>query len=245
MMREKLKNSQFFIKLQRLRNDMKPMSFWQKLSHLWYCFHVYIISIGTGIAIFSIIFGSMISYQSKEQLVNGILVNLYVEPEGRAYLSTDYEAYLNAEKDQVVGLEYINFGTLDDYATDDQYNQAYILIARVEGKMVDYMILDKEGMITYISYDVYCDLREFFTPEEIAGFEAEDRLIYAQPRNANGELEERYPIAVKITDIPFVKDNVKNEGDIYFALSGHDPNFEKCRNAWNYLHAWEGKKSSE
>ena len=236
-MREKFKQTRLYEKLQILKRDMKPMTFWQKIAHLWYCYNVYIVSVGIGVAVLGIVFGSFLSYQSKDQLVNGILVNLYMDQAGMNYLSSDYEEYLNAEKDQVVGLEYVNFGRLDDKTTDDNYNKALIVIARVEGKLLDYMILDKAGMETYIVYDVYADLREFFTPEEIQQLEKEERLVYAQIK---GE-EERWPIAVKITDIPFVKDNVKNEGDIYFALSGHEPDLEMCRNAWNYLHAWEPK----
>ena len=66
-------------------------------------------------------------------------------------------------------------------------------------------------------------------------YQTKDRLIYAMMK---GE-EERWPIAVKITDIPFVKDNVNNKGDIYFGLSGREPNLEMCRNVWEYIHAWE------
>ena len=50
---------------------------------------------------------------------------------------------------------------------------------------------------------------------------------------------DRMPIAVKITNIPFVKDNAGASGEVFFALSGSSPRPEMCRHVWNYLHAWQ------
>ena len=79
------------------------------------------------------------------------------------------------------------------------------------------------------------DLRDFFTPEELAQLEAEDRLIYIQEE---GDLD-RMPIAVKITNLDIVKDNVNTKGEIYLSFSGSTPRPEMCRHVWEYLHAWK------
>ncbi len=236
-MGEKWKQSRAYEKLQRLKKDMEPMSFWEKVGHLWYCYKVYLIVVVVAVVMIGSLLVSTISYQSKDRLVSGMLVNVYLDQAGMNYMTNEYEAYLNAEKGQVVELESIYFGALTEYSPEDDYSKVMALLARVDGKLLDYMILDKVGMETGITYDIFLDLREFFTQEEIDQLAEEDRLIYAM---IQGE-EERWPIAVKITDIPFVKDNVNNEGEIYFGIGGREPDLEKCRNAWEYLHAWESK----
>lgn len=224
-------------KLEKLKKDMEPMSFWEKVDHLWYCYKLYIIVIFVTVVMLGGILVSTISYQTKDRLVSGMLVNVYIDQPGMNYLTGEYEEYLNAEKGQVVELETTYFGKLTENSNEDDYSRAMVLIARVEGAMLDYMILDKDGMETGVVYDVYMDLRELFTPEEIAQFDAEERLIYAMVK---GE-EERWPIAVEITDLDFVKDNVNNEGEIYFGVSGREPDLEMCRNVWDYLHAWKSE----
>ena len=97
------------------------------------------------------------------------------------------------------------------------------------------MILDKFALEYYIAHEVYMDLRDVFSEEELAALAAEDRVIYAQQAGQ----EERWPIAIKITEIDFVKDNVNSGGDIYFALSGSSPRLDMCYHAWQYLNAWQ------
>ena len=224
-------------KLQQLKKDMEPMGFWEKIGHLWYCYKLYIVVAVAIVTMLGGILVSALSYQTKDRLVSGMLVNVTIDQAGMNYMTSEYKEYLGAEKNQLVELESVYFGKLTEYSHQDDYSMMMALLARVDGQMLDYMILDKDGMEVGITYDVYLDLREFFTPEEIDQLAAEDRLIYAMMK---GE-EERWPIAVKITDVPFVKDNVNNEGDIYFGLSGREPNLEMCRNAWDYIHAWESK----
>ena len=236
-MREKWKQSAAYEKLQKLKKDMEPMSFWEKIDHLWYCYKLYIIVVAAITVMLGGVLVSTISYQSKDRLVSGMLVNVSIDQLGMNYLTSEYKQYLNGAKNEVVELESIYFGKLTETSHEDDYSSMLALLARVDGKLLDYMLLDKDGMETGIAYDIFLDLREFFTEEEIQQLEAEDRLIFAMVK---GE-EERWPLAVKITDIPFVKDNVNNQGEIYFGLGGREPNLEVCRNVWEYLNAWESK----
>ena len=237
-MAKKFKETEFYKDWGRIKEDLKPMSFWKKIDHLWYCYKVYILFFGFCFLSLGVLAGSFISYQSKNELVAGMTINLDMEQAGITYLTEDYEKYLGAGKKDYVSLELTEFGALDDpFNADDNYSRLLILISRVEGEMLDYALLSKSGLDAYVIYDVFLDLNEFFTEEEMAKFEAEGRVKYSQ---YEGDTEKR-AIAVEITDIPFIQDNVNTEGPIYFALSGHNPDFEACRNAWDYLHAWESK----
>lgn len=234
-MKKRFQNTRFYQGWKRLIEDMRPMSFWKKVDHLWTYYKIYLVFVGV-IVLMSGIFISFFTKQSQDELVRGMLVNIYIDQEGYNYLTTDYETYLGAEEDQIVTLTHSKFGNvLDQQQAEINYNQSLIMVARVSGSMLDYAILDQYAMEYYIDMDVYLDLREFFTTEELEAMTAENRVIYAR---AEGETE-TWPLAVDITDTQFAKDNINNEGKVYFALSGNQPNLDMCRNVWDYIHAWK------
>ena len=236
-MKEKFKQSQFYIGWKKLCQDLKPMSFKQKCEHLWmyykeWLFVAFIVLMGLSLA------GTMIAERQKDVLVSGMMVNISMDQQGMNYLTSEYAQYLGAtNKNQVAEMDYTSFGDmLDPENGENSYYASMILPSRVTGAMLDYIIMDKFAMEYYITQDLYMDLRDFFSEEELAQLEAEKRVIYAQEE---GSLD-RKPIAVTITKLPFIQAYVApEEGDeIYFSLAGSSPRPEMCRNVWNYLHAW-------
>lgn len=238
-MLEKFKKSEFVKEIKRLGAEMKPMTFRQRVDHLWTYYKEYL-----WIVAFLVVFLaaglSILNYQKYESLVSGMMVNISISQEGYDYLSVDYLEKLGGNpKTQMVELDYANFSSLEDpTSSEDNYNSMLLLVARVEGRLLDYMILDDFAMEYYIIQDVYLDLREFFTPEELEALG--DRVITAR---AEGETD-AWAVAVDITDLPFTQDNIrlKNEDDrVYFALSGSTQRLDMCRDAWEYINAWESK----
>jgi hypothetical protein len=236
---EKFKESKFYLGWKRLLADMKPMTWSQRIDHLWTYYKEYLVVVAL-LAIFLCAGATVIKAQTQETLVSGMMVNISISQEGYDYLSVDYLEKLGGEEGkQKAELDYTNFSSLEDpTSSEDNYNSMLILLARVSGGMLDYMILDKFAMEYYIVQDVYLDLREFFTPEELEALG--DKVITARQE----EETEAWAVAVDITDLPFVQDNVRLEEDdrIYFALSGNSQRPEMCRDAWEYIHAWESKK---
>lgn len=236
----KFKESNFYISFKRLIEEMKPMTFAQKVDHLWTYYKEYLVVVAL-VGIFLCAGFTVIKAQNVETLVSGMMVNISISQEGYDYLSVDYlEKLGGVEGKQKAELDYTNFSSLEDPTnSEDNYSSMLILLARVSGGMLDYMILDKFAMEYYIVQDVYLDLREFFTPEEIE--ELGDKLITARQEDET----EAWAVAVDITDLPFVQDNIRLEDEddrIYFALSGNPARPDMCRDAWNYIHAWESKK---
>lgn len=233
---EKLKKTAFIQGCIKLKNDLKPMTFKEKCEHLWEYYKEWLL------VVFLVIMGislltTIIANRSKDVLVSGMVVNVSMDPRGMTYLTTDYAKVLGAtSKNQVCEVDATGFGDpLDPENGENSYYSSMILPARVTGAMLDYMLLDEFAMKYYITHDVYMDLRNFFTEEELEELAAADKLIYAMEE---GDID-RMPIAVKITDLAFVKDNTGNTGEVFFALSGSSPRPEMCRHVWNYLHAWQ------
>lgn len=236
---EKFKQTKLYLGFKNLCEVLKPMTFKQKCEHLWEYYKewlliVFIVCMGISLA------ATVIGEQQKEYLVSGMMVNIYIDQEGMDYLTKDYAEYLGAtSKNQVAAMDYTNFGDpLDPETGENSYYASMILPSRVTGAMLDYMILDKFAMEYYITQDLYMDLRDFFTEEEMAQLVADKRIIYVQEEGSF----DRRPIAVTITDLPFIQKYVAPTEDIYFCLSGSSPRPEMCRNVWNYLHAWKSEE---
>ena len=102
-------------------------------------------------------------------------------------------------------------------------------------KSVAKQLADKFGFEYYVAQEVYLDLREILTQEELQQLDKDGKVIYIMEEDT----EERVPAAVIITDTQFVKDNMHMEGDTYFALSGSTQRKDMCRDAWDRILAWE------
>lgn len=238
---EKYKQTKWHLGWVKFFNDLKPMTWLQRLEYIWmYYKEVMAIIALVGLAIALVV--TVISHRMKEPLVSGMIVNLSVKQEGYNYMQTDYlEALAPGEKNKVVELDYTSFGSLEDAENGEiNYNASMMLIARVTGQLLDYALLDKFAMEYYIGRDVYLDLREFFTEAELQELDAANRVIYLQVEDTG----DRWPVAIDISEIPFVKDNVTTKGPVYFVLSGNVRNLEMCRNAWDRLHAWKSKPAA-
>lgn len=238
-MLNKFKSTKFYIGWVKLCNDMKPMTFWEKVDHLWTYYRIYIwVFLMAMVPV--MILGMYINQQSKEVLVNGMMINVNIDPLGVTYLTSDYAHELGAKDGkQLVQLDYVEFGDpLDPENGLASYETSMMLISRVSDGLLDYMVLDKFAMEHYIVWEVYMDLREFFTQDELAALAAEDKLIYAQQ---DGQ-EERWPIAVDISDTAYAKAYVRGDGKTYFALSGSTSRAEMCRNIWERINNCKAKE---
>ncbi|MBR4864072.1 MAG: hypothetical protein IKU07_05795 [Oscillospiraceae bacterium] len=221
------------------KERMKPMTGKERAEHLWMYYSEYLWVVGVVVILLGAVITSLFNLMTKTTVVTGIMVNFTITQEGHNYLAEDYAEKIGAKEGrELVNLEYTVFDLLSDASASEQsYYAAMTVVAEVSAQKLDYILLDKPGMEFYITQSVYMDLREFFSPEEIAQFAAEDRLIYAQEEGS----EDKWVVAVDITELPFVQDTVTSEGPIYFALSGSAPHVEQCRGIWEHINAWPAK----
>lgn len=234
-MLEKFKETKFYQGCVRLRNDMKPMTFKEKVEHLWMYYKEYLWVAGLVFMALALVV-TIITSRTKTTLVSGIMANITITQDGYNYLSSEYQEHLGGDKKHIVELDYTKFGDmLDAGSGEDSYYSAMVLTARVSGGLLDYMLLDKYAMEYYITQEVYMDLRQFFTAEELAALKAENRLIYAQQADET----DAWVVAVDIAGTEFAKGNITSQGGVYFALSGNTQRPEMCRNAWEYINAWQ------
>ena len=261
-LQEKFAQSKFGKEVISLRDEMKPMTWKQRVDHIWTYYKEYIGLIALLLFISIGLISSMITgSERRNTVVTGIMVNIVIDQDGMNYLSTDYANHLGV-KEEKISLEYTSFYDLETNPSEENYYASMIVVNEVSAKMLDYMILDKLGMEFYTGQEVYLDLREFFTLEELKAFAAENRLVFCLEEDTAAGLSEEelyalqlqvlepsgaditgcWPAAVKISDLAYIKDNVTTDSDIYFALAGSTEKIEEVRSVWNYMNAWKSKK---
>ena len=231
------KDTAFGREVIKLLNDLKPMSWKQRIDHIWTYYKEYIGVASLLIFVCVGLITSMISAQ-RERVITGIMVNITMTQEGFNYLSTDYAEYLDIGKDKDVKLEYTSFGNLEESTSEQDYYASMTVVAEVSAKKLDYMILDKQAVAFYAGQEVYMDLRKVFTEAELAEFAEKELLIYCMEEKD----QEAWPAAIKINDLAYIQDTVTSEGDVYFALSGSSEKYEQLRNVWEYMKNWESRK---
>lgn len=231
----KFKKSNFYLECVKLRDEMKPMTWKQRLDHLWTYYKEYLWFVALAVIVICVIVTGAIN-ASKDVIAGGMLVNISIDQEGFDYLSTEYREHLGGVGGQIVELDYSNFSSLaDPTSSEDNAYASMILPARVESGDLDYILLDQFAMEYYITQGVYLDLRTFFTQEELDALGG--KVIYA--RQEDEAQEDSWAVAVDISDLPFVQRYIGTETKTYFALSGSTKRPDVCRDMWEYLHAWK------
>lgn len=230
--------------------DLKPMTFWEKADHLWTYYKEWLLVV---LLVFIVVAFSATALMNsyKKSLLSGMLINVSMTQAGYNYMTEDYHTYLGATPVwEVVQLDTTNFSSLEDPTSmEDNYNKSLMLMARVSGQMLDYALLDKMALEFYATQEVFLDLREFFTEDEIAAMG--DRVIWMQPEPEEGYTVEDYEpgelepwaMAVNVSDLPFFQDNCSGE-TVYFTMSGNHPNMEAVRAFLEYLMAWESPENA-
>ena len=226
----------FFQRLKRLKVDLKGMTWQQKLDHIWtYYKEVILITVISLIVIIGV--GSNMLAPKKELLMGGMCVNTYISGEGESYLLEEYFDRLQGDpKKQEVQLYFRSFG--DFTVSTQEYEAFQSIVAMIYAEKVDYLLLDEASMGPFINYESLLDLREVFTQEELEQFG--NKVRYAQHTDEEGNpIGEMLPIALEITDMPFVQDCRSYEQKIFLGFAVNAPNKDSLHDFWEYLQAWE------
>ena len=233
-----------------LLEDMKPMTFGEKVDHLWTYYKEYLFLVLLGIAM-AVGLVTMIVNQNKDVLVMGVIANSSISVEGKDYLETGYFEKIGGQKGQQVVLYTTNFQSMEDpTSAEDNYNAAQMLTGQVSAGQLEYAIVDELAMSFYVTQAVFLDLRELFTEEELAELDRQDLLMYATEGDVDengdlipgtGDIEGRYPVALKLRNTAFGQEALYGETN-YFVVGGNNPDKEQVRGIWEHILDWENRK---
>jgi len=221
---------------QRLKNDMKDMTFGEKLGHLWeYYKWVAIVGVILIVATVSVVLS--VIQNTKELVYGGVVINLEVTEEGNAYLKEGwFEAQGADEKKQRIELDTVYISNLGS-GTYSEISAASVtkLTTMVDMGEVDYVLTEVDAIGYLSDKGLFSALDTMFTPEQLAQFEGK-MFQYADG-------DEQYWIAVDITELPFVKKHISlsydgEENRVCIAFPGNTGRTEKNIAFLEYLMNW-------
>ena len=218
----------------KLKETLAPMTFRERVENIWEYYKIVFLLAIVAIFLIVVIVINIVNAQ-VEVLFCGVLANADMSDAGYAYISDGYFAHLGGGKMQTVRVNAVYFEYLSDQVNelDYNYNVAMGSIGLVESKQLDYIIANENALEFYLEQDIIMDLREFFTPQELA--DMDPYLIFVILE----ETGERFPVALNMEYVPFAREHMDLSKKMYFTVVANTQRKEQCRDFWDHLMAWE------
>ena len=221
--------------LRQLKENLAGMTFKEKVNHLWTYYKGTLVVVVIVAMLFSLVSTAVIN-KSTKTLLAGIGINVNISDEGRAYIADSYK-----ERIGTGGLEKVIFTQvyMDNFNDPSNYEESYYtlmsMLALCTESNLDYLLVDDIAIKNLLAHNMFKDLREFFTEEELE--EMHDRLVWADTAE-DGQPENLVPIAVNISEMPFYEE-LNTSAKMYFSVVTNTPRMDTLRDFWDYINAWE------
>jgi hypothetical protein len=222
--------------MKKLKADLKNMTWKQRWEHLWTYYRWVIIVAVMAAMIISMIVSCIINLNTNT-LIAGTCINVELNEDGNAALTEQFKAqYGTGVKYEEALLTQVY---LDDFETTKNYQDNYYtlmsLLSLCSAQELDYIIADQVGMENMLKQEAYLDLSTFFTADELAALG--DKVIMA--RSSEEEEDESKPVAVDITELPFVQEfaNLSENEKVYFAVIQNTTRLEQVHLIWEVLNS--------
>lgn len=216
---------------------MKGMTFKEKVGHIFYSYKMELCVIALVLFVFILGVSSIISANTT-MLLSGDLMNLNLKDEGLRYLQEDYLESIGGagfmEKYQVVQDHY----AMNEETGQYDYNMELSMktLALVTAGDLDFQFIDKKVLELFLSEGIYLDLRNFLSEEEMKHWEG--KILYLEYESTG----QRVPVALDMSETPFVEDCAKLEShDYFFAVISTSPRIKETKAFFDYIMAWQPK----
>lgn len=216
----------------QLKVDLKTMTFKEKVEHIWTNFKEWILIFA---GVFALLIGYIVTLLTNQQpILSGYLLNIELSEAGHSYITEDYFSSIGGTKKQTIELQ---SGAYVENAKGQMVETNYVVMNQlasiISAESMDFLLSNKYGMELAISMEVYMDLSNFLTEEELVQWK--DKLIYAQAEGT----DYAYPVAIDISETAFAKEHIKTKAPVYIGFIGNTPHRENCRSFWEFLLGYE------
>lgn len=188
----------------------KSMSFKEKAAHTWE-YYKWILGILIGAVIIFMIVFTGIRNANTDTIIAGVGSNVELSAEGVNFVTNDFYKLKKTEGRQKV--DFSNVYLFSKGSTEDleaTYDTIQSLLGQVGAKKLDYIFMDETSFEYLVGQEIFVDLREFLSEEELEKYK--DNLIYAQEENSN----EMFPSALNITDTAFSKKYITSKNKVVY-----------------------------
>jgi hypothetical protein len=207
--------------LRQLKADLGPMSWKDRMDHLW-TYYKWVAGLFILLLVFLNIGVTAMISAKTEILLSGVGINIPVSEEGIACLSSEYLLRLEGHKRQTV--QYMNEVLDFDNPVLGQ-ETSYSTVVKVSGLYttgsLDYLLLDQKALDYYSTGDLFMDLNNLFSEEELA------QLSISEIGGV--------PMLMDLTGTWFADTYIADDGPYYLAFAQTTERTEACYNFWQYL----------
>lgn len=231
-----MKENKYSLMLNNLRENMKPMNFFQRIGYLWFIFRDY--SMVALVVVMLISFGIISVVNANiTTLISGVAVNVPLSEYGTEYLSTDYGKVLGAVKNKTEVVFTSTELTSMDSSGNTEYNHTVTeqLVAQAAAESLDYVIMSTGAMEMLLSEDMFMDLRELLTEEELLQWE--DKVIFLVKEDGG----EQVPVALDLKGTSFSDDCISRRNSYFLGFVKTTPRKDTCKAFLDYLLAWDDR----
>lgn len=218
-------------RFQRLKDNMKDLTFKEKLEYLWgYYWWIAVTAVVLVVATVSIVHS--VIENSRELVYGGMVVNLSVTEEGNTYLKEGwFEALQGDPNKQKIELDSMYIPNMDQptYTETSRANVTKITTL-IEGGYIDYVLADAYAVHYLCSGGSFSALDTVLSQEQLAQFEG--KLVTYE------DDDQSYLVAIDISNLPFVKKHITSGDKVYIAFPGNTGRTERNAAFLEYLMNW-------
>lgn len=240
--------------LAELKETLAPMSWEDRMDHLWEYYKLALVPVVLVVAIVATV---IVKANEPDVLFEGVVANVVLSEETDACITDEWMQILGGDpKNEVVRYSEAYFGDMTNPKNSDelQYAQKPLLLAAAQE--LEYVIMDKNALTYYLAQEMFVPLADVLTQEQIQQLEVNGQLFYVQEDNDEdeefddifaedfGEEDEneedgvKYPAAVVLTETEFGK-ACRSADDVYIAFPGNTENAELSDDFLMYLLNWK------
>lgn len=209
--------------LKKLKTDLASMTWRQRLEHLW-TYYKWVLAVLVCLGfLLQIVITSAVN-ANTEVLISGIGINLPLTEDGITCLSDGYLERLGGTKWQSV--QFVN-EILDKDNPAMGTEAMYATVVKVSGLTslgdLDYFLMDTKALEYYSEGDLFLDLRQILTQEELAQL----KLV-----EIGG-----VPKLIDLSGTWFAETHLPDDAPYYLAFTFNTSRTQQCHDLWLYLNS--------
>lgn len=213
---------------------LKPMGWGERIEYIFSYYKEVVFVFVISLAVLSVILYSALIDKS-EVIFGGVFANVDINRYGYEYLTDGVMELFDGDPDtQKAALSSTAFESVQELSQlDYAYNAAMKPISMIEEGTLDFLVMDEEAMMFYMTQYALMDLRDVFPEDQL--LQMEDLLIYLELETDHS----RYPVAIRVNSFAFFRDCVEVEQPVYFSFTGNKEEAESYCIFWQYLMDWK------
>lgn len=175
----------------------------------------------------------------NKMLLMGAGLNAELTEEGAAWLREELTEKLQGPEGYDAAYQ---VAQMTPFSDQEKLNENYYLLENIldlcrKGSL-DYFVMDQVAMENLIPQQLFLDLREFFTEEELTQWH--DSFIWALgvEEGQEADMDARVPIALRLDGIPFFRECAPDQ-ELFFSISAQSARLTQVRSLWDHILSWK------